>query len=90
MGGNLRLQFPQSLIITPAFALAKGREPVALTLWQGEAMPPSLAGLLRKVGAEDLLGQWPRTIQLNYRYSQEATVTFIYVVRITQNSSGFL
>ena len=90
MGGNLRLQFPQSLIITPAFALAKGREPVALMLWQGEAMPPPLAGLLRKVGAEDLLGQRPRTIQLNYRYSQEATVTFSYVVRITPNNSGLL
>jgi 4-amino-4-deoxy-L-arabinose transferase-like glycosyltransferase len=90
MGGNLRLQFPQSLIITPAFALAKGCDPVALMLWQGEAMPPPLAGFLRKVGAKDLLGRRPRTIQLNYHHSQEATVTFSYIVRITPNSSGLL
>jgi 4-amino-4-deoxy-L-arabinose transferase-like glycosyltransferase len=90
MGGNLRLQFPQSLIITPAFALTKGPDPVALLLWQGEEIPPPLAGFLRKVGAEDLLGQWPRTIQLNYHHSQEATVRFSYVVRITPNSGGLL
>lgn len=90
MGGNLRLQFPQSLIITPAFALAKGRDPVALLLWQGEAMPPPLARLSRKIAAEDLLGQRPRTIQLNYRHSQGATVTFSYVVRITPNNGGLL
>jgi hypothetical protein len=51
-------------------------------------MPPPLAGFLRKVGAKDLLGRRPRTIQLNYHRSQGATVTFSYIVRITPNSSG--
>ncbi len=79
MGGNLRLQFPDSAIITPSFTPAGAGEPIALAVWQSEAMPPPLAELLSKAGAQDLLGQQPRLIRLRYHYSQRTSATFSYL-----------
>jgi hypothetical protein len=82
VGGNLRLHFPESFIITPSFArISETNQPIALAVWQGEGMPPPLAELLNKAGAQDLLAQKPRVIRLNYHYSQRAGATFSYLAQ---------
>ncbi|MGH8646036.1 MAG: glycosyltransferase family 39 protein [Gammaproteobacteria bacterium] len=81
MGGNLRLEFPRSAIITPNFAPTRASEPIALAVWQGQAMPPALAALLNKAGARGLLAQQARLIPLRYHYSQQASATFSYLYR---------
>ncbi|MGH8627081.1 MAG: glycosyltransferase family 39 protein [Gammaproteobacteria bacterium] len=81
MGGNLRLEFPDSAIITPNFTPAGAGESIALAVWQGAVMPTKLAELLSKAGAQDLLGQQPRLIRLRYHYSQRTGATFSYLAR---------
>ncbi|MGH8613878.1 MAG: glycosyltransferase family 39 protein [Gammaproteobacteria bacterium] len=81
MGGNLRVKFPRSAIITPNFAPTRTSEPIALAVWQGKAMPPALAALLSKAGAQDLLAQQARLIRLRYHYSQQVSATFSYLYR---------
>lgn len=80
MGGNLRLEFPGSAIITPRFAPSEAHEPIKLVVWQGETIPPDLAKLLSTAGAKDLLTRRPRLVRLRYHYSREASATFSYLL----------
>lgn len=79
--GNLRLRFPESVVLTPGYKhLPFSRHAPALIVWQGESMPIDLARLLPELGMEP--GDKRHSIRLKYRYAEQASMTFTYVLSL--------
>ena len=79
--GNLRLRFPESVVLTPGYKhVPFSRRSPALIVWQGESMPVDLAKLLPELGLENLPADKRHSVRLKYRYAEQATVPFTYVL----------
>jgi len=81
MAGNLRLRFPESVVLTPGYKhLPFSRRAPVLIVWQGESMPIDLAKLPPELGMDDLPPDGRYSIRLKYRYAAQASATFAYVL----------
>jgi hypothetical protein len=79
--GNLRLRFPQSVVLSPSYRhLPIPRRVPVLIVWQGEAQPPDLSKLLMELGLDDQSAGQARSVRLKYRYAEQVAATFTYVV----------
>jgi 4-amino-4-deoxy-L-arabinose transferase-like glycosyltransferase len=79
--GNLRLRFPQSIVLTPGYRrLPFPRGEPVLVVWQGESQPSGLSKLLNEIGLDDPPPGQPRSIRLKYRYVEQAVATFTYAL----------